>query len=188
MLCNSCCQQNSAFWILLTDSNICFEVYFSPSSLPLPGRSPSGWSRREAASVPWGDAFNIQVNPHASGWWTLSFGSLAHSDLIKEPSQHGAEKQEENIYASAEWVSWICACPMPGSLFEPVYSVIDFACTGVAVHLKRKKRSITSPELFFYCIVINLLASSCSFTFWVLLCLAFRKVLYLSVIYLEMSV
>lgn len=29
MLCKSCCQQNSAFWILLTDSNTCFEVYFS---------------------------------------------------------------------------------------------------------------------------------------------------------------
>lgn len=160
-------------------------VFFFPPS-PLPGCSPSGWSWREAASVSWGDAFNIQVYPHASGWWTLSFGSLTHSDLIKEPSQHGAEEQEENIHASAEWVSWICACPMPGSLFEAAYSVIDFACTGLAVCLKGKK--ITSPELFLYCIVINLRAFSCSFTFRVLLCLAFRKVLYLSVIYLEKSV
>jgi len=32
----------------------------------------------------------------------MSIGSLSHSDLLKEPSQHGAEEQEEDIHAFAE--------------------------------------------------------------------------------------
>lgn len=52
--------------------------------------------------MPGGDAFDIQINPHASGWRTLSVGSLPHPDLPEESSQHGAEKQEENVYAFAE--------------------------------------------------------------------------------------
>lgn len=66
------------------------------------GCSAGGWSWREAAPVPGGDAFDIQINPHASGWRTLSVGSLPHPDLPEESSQHGAEKQEENVYAFAE--------------------------------------------------------------------------------------
>lgn len=140
------------------------------------GCSPSGWSWREVASVPWGDAFNVQVYPHASGWWTLSVGSLTHSHLLKEPSQHGAEEQEENIHAFVEWVSWMLACPNArrpvwGSIFSHGICMY-WTCSALKNNNNKKN---TYPELSFYCTVNNFLAFFCSFTFWIPCCLAFRK-------------
>lgn len=108
------------------------------------GCSPGGWSWREVASVPRGDTFNIQAYPHASGWWTMSIGSLTHSDILEEPSQHGAKEQEENIYAFAEWVSWICACPngrrpVCGSIFGHGFCMY-WNCSA----LKKKNYSLWS--------------------------------------------
>lgn len=101
---------NCLFWGVFSLSFLFF-CFFLRFPCPTPGCSPGGWSWREVASVPWGDTFDIQVYSNASGWWTMSISSLTHSNLLKEPSQHGAEEQEENIHAFAEWVSWLRACP-----------------------------------------------------------------------------
>lgn len=79
--------------------------------LSFAGCSAGGWARREVAPVPGGDTFDLQIHPHASGWGALSSGSLPDPYLPEEPGQHGAEKQEENVHAFAQWVSCTCACP-----------------------------------------------------------------------------
>lgn len=172
-----CCVVVCCVW-LFWGFSVC--VFF-----PSPGCSPGGWSWREVASVPRGDTFNVQVHSHASGWWTMSTGPLTHSNLLKEPSQHGAEEQEENIHAFAEWVSWICACPngrrpVWGSIFSH-RSCMYWTCS--AFYKKIYKKNFTPSELPFHCIVNTYLIFFDFFIFWITLCFAFRKVLYLSVIW-----
>lgn len=69
----------------------------------IPSGYSSGWRSWSAAEpVPRGDSHHQQVHPHAGGWGALQIGTLHHPHLTEEPSQHGAEDQEEDLHSPAE--------------------------------------------------------------------------------------
>ena len=52
-----------------------------------------------------GDPHHLQVHPHAGRWGAVQASPFHHPDLPEEPSQHGAEGQEEDLYTAAQRVS-----------------------------------------------------------------------------------
>lgn len=78
--------------------------------------------------------------------------SLIRISLRNQANMVQKSKRRTSMPLLNEWVAYVHVLTTGGPCGAP-YSVMDFACTGLAVHLKNKFKKITSSEVPFHSIL-----------------------------------